>query len=154
MEIPLKQDGWLEAKERLTQLAPEWDLDSANSLQAIQFLSGMRGALDEDDFRWSAISGPLVDRRKLRRERLVKYNRHRQLFELEVQITREAERAGMAEQENWSGIGKHAWNGLKILKGRAMLRLAGLLYWLEMPGGLDVCDAGAFEMFRSAYLVA
>ncbi len=154
MDIPLKHDEWPEAREQLSRLAQAWVEDSATALQAIQFLSGMRGALDEDDFRWSAITGPLVDRRKLRRERLLKYTRYRELFELEVRTAREAERAAMAERENWSGIGRHMWNGLNIGRGRAMLRLAALLYWLEIPGGLDLCDAGAFVMFRSTYFAA
>ena len=74
---------------------------------------------------------------RLRRERLAAYERYRRLFELEIARPE----AGFPET-------------VALLRYRAMLALASLLFRFGIPGALDLCDAAVFRMVRIAYLQA
>ena len=72
---------------------------------------------------------------RLRRERVAIYRRYRKLFELEI-------------SRPVTGLSQKA----ELLRYRAMLALASLLFRFAIPGALDLCDAAVFRMIRIAYL--
>jgi len=104
---------------------------------AAEYYREMRAALDETDFRWLEFGETRSAATRLRRERIAIYNRYRKLFELE--ISRPA-----------TGLSQKA----ELLRYRAMLALASLLFRFAIPGALDLCDAAVFRMIRIAYLQA
>jgi hypothetical protein len=95
----------------------------------------MRAALDETDFRWLEFGETRSAATRLRRERMAIYSRYRKLFELE--ISRPA-----------TSLSQKA----ALLRYRAMLALASVLFRFAIPGALDLCDAAVFRMVRIAYL--
>ena len=161
-----------EARELLKLLAAKWQAEDHDSPaeEAFRYYRGMRASLDEDAFRWGSLIGmsatvggtvqtepepkPAEDPRSLRRERLVKYNRHRELFELEIKLARKVQRDAMALGEDWSQMESYLRDAALMTKASWMLWLAGILFKLKLPGAIDVCDAAAFELFRSVYLAA
>lgn len=102
---------------------------------AAEYYREMRAALDETDFRWLQLGETPSAASKLRRERMAVYGRYRKLFELEVARSE----AGLGEK-------------ITLLRYRAMLALASLLFRFAIPGALDLCDAAVFRMIRIAYL--
>jgi hypothetical protein len=102
---------------------------------AVDYYREMRAALDETDFRWLQLGEPPSAATRLRRERIAIYGRYRKLFELEI---------GRPE----AGI----WEKAALLRYRAMLAFASLLFRFAIPGALDMCDAAVFRMIRIAYL--
>ena len=144
-----------DTREALQRITMEPDPEAALWIDALGYYSGMRAALGEEDFRWLRLAdGPVIDAKKLRRRRVAQYQRHRELFELEMLLVRKVQRAGMALSGNWSHLWPYLLGSAAIVKACWMLRAAEKLYWLGMPGALDLCDAGAFEMFRLVYSVA
>jgi hypothetical protein len=118
--------------QRLIAQDPEEEQGVAT---AAEYYREMRAALDETDFRWLQLGETPSAASKLRRERMAVYGRYRKLFELEVARPK----AGLGEK-------------ITLLRYRAMLALASLLFRFAIPGALDLCDAAVFRMIRIAYL--
>ena len=140
------------ARAELKRLANVEAAEPGSSLSALHFLRGMRIALAEDEFRWLAFTGSRADRRQMRRQRLAQYHRYRELFELEIRLARKLKRSRMALSNDWSSMESYLHESAELVKAASMLWAAGILYKLEMPGGLDLCDAAAFTAFRTIYL--
>ncbi|HEY3454480.1 MAG TPA: hypothetical protein VGK64_07735 [Bryobacteraceae bacterium] len=104
---------------------------------AAEYYREMRAALDETDFRWLEFGETRSAATRLRRERIAIYRRYRKLFELEI-------------SRPVTGLSQKA----ALLRYRAMLALASLLFRFAIPGALDLCDAAVFRMVRIAYLQA
>jgi hypothetical protein len=123
------------------------------SLSALSYYRCMRGMLSEEEFRWVTLEFPKEHQRTktLRRERFLQYQRHRELFDLEITVARKQKRATMALSNDWSGMAEYVREGLQLATYRLMLHFAGLLYISGIPGAIDVCDAAAFGMFRLTY---
>jgi hypothetical protein len=118
--------------KRLARPDPE---EEQRVAAAAEYYREMRAALDETDFRWLQLGETPSAATKLRRERIAAYDRYRKLFELEI-----------ARPE--AGI----WEKAALLRYRAMLAFASLLFRFAIPGALDLCDAAVFRMVRIAYL--
>ena len=84
---------------------------------AAEYYREMRAALDETDFRWLQLGETPSAATKLRRERMAVYGRYRKLFELEI-----------ARPE--AGL----WEKVALLRYRAMLAFASLLFRFAIPG--------------------
>ena len=104
---------------------------------AAKYYREMRAALDETDFRWLEFGETRSAAAQLRRERVAIYRRYRKLFEMEI-------------SRPTIGLSQKA----ELLRYRAMLALASLLFRFAIPGALDLCDAAVFRMIRIAYLRA
>ncbi len=142
-----------EARETLKRIANQCADEFRQGLDALIYYRGMRAALNEDDFRWGALQVSSPDERsRLRRERLDQYHRHLELFELEMKLARTTYRSSLALNGNWSRMEDEFREGIVIAKERFILRCAGLLYRLNLPGAMDLCDAAAFELFSLFYL--
>lgn len=102
---------------------------------AAEYYGEMRAALDETDFRWLEFGETRSAATRLRRERIVNYNRYRKLFELEI-------------SRPVTGLSQKT----ALLRYRGMLALASLLFRFAIPGALDLCDAAVFRMIRITYL--
>jgi hypothetical protein len=120
--------------KRLARPDPE---EEERVAAAAEYYREMRAALDETDFRWLELGETHAAATKLRRERIAIYGRYRKLFELEIARPE----AGLSER-------------VALLRYRAMLALASLLFRFAIPGALDLCDAAVFRMIRIAYLQA
>ena len=120
--------------KRLARQDPE---EERRVAAAAEYYREMRAALDETDFRWLQLGEAPSAATKLRRERMAVYGRYRKLFELEV-----------ARPE--ASLGER----VALLRYRAMLAFASLLFRFAIPGALDLCDAAVFRMIRIAYLQA
>lgn len=118
--------------KRLAQQDPE---EEQRVAAAAEYYREMRAALDETDFRWLQLGETPSAATRLRRERMAIYERYRKLFELEISRPE----AGMREKA-------------ALLRYRAMLAFASLLFRFAIPGALDMCDAAVFRMIRIAYL--
>ena len=144
-----------EARELLRLAAARWEDDCAkDAAEALRFYNGMKSALSEEDFRWCAIASPFLDRRQLRKARLAQYNRHRELFELEIGLALRIRRSAIALSGDWSQLEEYCREALRMARAKGMLWLAGRLFRLRVPGAVDLCDAAAFLMVSSAYLAA
>jgi len=91
---------------------------------AAKYYREMRAALDETDFRWLEFGETRSAAAQLRRERVAIYRRYRKLFEMEI-------------SRPTIGLSQKA----ELLRYRAMLALASLLFRFAIPGALDLCDA-------------
>jgi hypothetical protein len=151
LEQIMTGDNPEEAKALLERLALQYPDDAPTALCALAYYRGMRSALSEEEFRWFGVDAP-VNRKMLRRERLQQYKRYRELFEIEVEGTRRQKASVMALQKDWSQLGEHINGAVRLARSRWMLRAAGVLYRIGVPGALDVCDAAAFQLFRAAYI--
>jgi hypothetical protein len=118
--------------KRLARQDPE---EEQRVAAAADYYREMRAALDETDFRWLQLGETPSAATRLRRERIAIYGRYRKLFELELARPE----AGM-------------WEKAALLRYRAMLAFASLLFRFAIPGALDICDAAVFRMIRIAYL--
>ena len=118
--------------KRLARQDPE---EEQRVAAAAEYYREMRAALDETDFRWLQLGETPSAATRLRRERMAVYGRYRKLFELEIARPE----AGMREKA-------------ALLRYRAMLAFASLLFRFAIPGALDMCDAAVFRMIRIAYL--
>ncbi|MGH9692711.1 MAG: hypothetical protein ACRD5Z_01115 [Bryobacteraceae bacterium] len=118
--------------KRLARPDPE---EEQRVAAAAEYYREMRAALDETDFRWLELGETPSAATKLRRERMAAYGRYRKLFELEIARPE----AGLLEK-------------VSLLRYRAMLAFASLLFRFAIPGALDLCDAAVFRMVRIAYL--
>jgi hypothetical protein len=127
----------MDRNELFKRLGPQDPEEEQRVAAAAEYYREMRAALDETDFRWLQLGETPSAATKLRRERMAVYERYRRLFELE--ITRPE--AGLSEKA-------------ALLRYRAMLGLASLLFRFAIPGALDLCDAAVFRMIRIAYLQA
>jgi hypothetical protein len=147
------EDEAEEAQATLKRIANQCAGEFRQGLDALIYYRGMRAALNEDDFRWGAlqVSAP-EERNRLRRERLNQYQRHLELFELEMKLARKTYRSSLALSGNWSRLEEEFREGMVIAKERLILRCAGLLYRFNLPGAMDLCDAAAFELFSLFYL--
>lgn len=124
--------GRNELFERLIAQDPE---EEQRVAAAAEYYREMRAALDETDFRWLQLGETPSAASKLRRERMAIYAHYRKLFEIEI-----------APPE------ASLWETVTLLRYRAMLALASLLFRFAIPGALDLCDAAVFRMIRIAYL--
>ena len=127
----------MDRNELFKRLIPQDPEEEQRVTAAAQYYCEMRAALDETDFRWLELGETASAATRLRRERMEVYGRYRRLFELEM--TRPE--AGLSEKA-------------ALLRYRAMLGLASLLFRFAIPGALDLCDAAVFRMIRIAYLQA
>jgi hypothetical protein len=118
--------------KRLARQDPE---EEQRVAAAAEYYREMRAALDETDFRWLQLGETPSAATRLRRERMASYARYRKLFELEI-----------ARPE--ASLGEKA----ALLRYRAMLAFASLLFRFAIPGARDLCDAAVFRMIRIAYL--
>jgi hypothetical protein len=118
--------------KRLARQDPE---EEQRVAAAAEYYREMRAALDETDFRWLQLGETPSSATRLRRERMEVYGRYRKLFELEIARPE----AGM-------------WEKAALLRYRAMLAFASLLFRFAIPGARDLCDAAVFRMIRIAYL--
>ena len=118
--------------KRLARQDPE---EEQRVAAAAEYYREMRAALDETDFRWLQLGETPSAATRLRHERIAIYGRYRKLFELELARPE----AGM-------------WEKAALLRYRAMLAFASLLFRFAIPGALDICDAAVFRMIRIAYL--
>jgi hypothetical protein len=122
------------------------------SAEAVTHARALRACLNEDDFRWGALEDPSLP--ALRRKRYSTYRQHLVLFEIELAFTRQLRREAMAAAGDWSDIGPYLRDCCSILKCRAMLRLAGYLFRLDIPGAADMSDAAVYGAFRRLYFTA
>src|SRR5947208_15477770 len=125
----------MDRNELFKRLAPQEEEEERRVAAAAEYYREMRAALDETDFRWLDLGETQQAASKLRRDRMAAYSRYRKLFVLEVTPPD----AGL-------------WENIKLLRYRAMLSLASLLFRFAIPGALDLCDAAVFRMIRIAYL--
>jgi hypothetical protein len=125
----------MDRNELFKHLAPQDPEEEQRVTAAAEYYREMRAALDETDFRWLELGETPSAASKLRRQRMELYSRYRKLFELEIARPE----AGLSEKA-------------ALLRYRAMLALASLLFRFAIPGALDLCDAAVFRMIRIAYL--
>jgi hypothetical protein len=111
---------------------------------AAEYYREMRAALDETDFRWLQLGEKQPAQNTMRRNRVEIYTRYRKLFVLEIAGSCRAKQT--ASSDRWSA------RAFELLRYRAMLSLASLLFRYAIPGALDVCDAAVFGMIRIAWL--
>lgn len=151
MERIFSDDDPREAAHALKRLANLMPDENAQPLEAMHYYRGMRHSLSEEDFRWLS-TGEDLRQPVLRRERLTLYHRYRELFLLELAVSRKLRRSAMALARDWSGVSGYAHEMAAVTRYRAMLTAAGVLFQLRIPGALDLCDAAAFGLFRMLYL--
>ena len=125
----------MDRNELFKRLAPQDPEEERRVSAAAEYYSKMRETLDETDFRWLELGETRAATSRLRRERLAAYDRYRRMFELEIARPE----AGVPET-------------VALLRYRAMLALASLLFRFGIPGALDLCDAAVFRMIRIVYL--
>jgi hypothetical protein len=151
LERIMTDDNPEEARALLGVLAYKYPADSPHALEALSHYRGMRAALSHD--RWFSLEGRCEsDRKKRRQQRLLQYRRFLELFEIEVEATRHQKEFMMAASQDWSHMGQHVTGAIRLMRCRCLLRLAAGLYRVGLPGALDLCDSGAFQLFRAAYL--
>jgi hypothetical protein len=127
---------WLMDRNELFQRLIAQDPEEEQRVAAAaEYYREMRAALDETDFRWLQFGEAPSAASRLRRERMTIYGRYRKLFELEI-----------ARPE------ASLWEKVTLLRYRAMLVLASMLFRFAIPGALDLCDAAVFRMIRIAFL--
>ena len=141
-----------QALETLTVVADQGEAGGSDPLVALDYYRGMRSAMDVNDIRWLGFDAPAAEIKRLRREYAQQYRQYRELFELEMGIARRHNSAAMAFARDWSGIGSSLRDAVAVWRFRLMLHAAGLMFRLGVPGALDVCDLGAFGIFRLLYL--
>jgi hypothetical protein len=141
-----------EAREMLKSIAARWDTAEDDAADTIRLYSGMTSSLSEDDFRWCGAK--LVDLKRLRRHRLEQYQRFRELFELEVEAALEIRRSSMARWSDWSEMESYCLDWAVMARSKLILRLAGGMFRFRIPGAVDLCDWGAWMMYKEAYRAA
>lgn len=122
------------------------------SSQAVESSRAMRQSLDEEDFRWLCFDES--NAASIRRERHRVFRQHLGLFELELQLTRRLRRRAMAESQDWSGFRSYVVESVLLWKPRLMLRVAGYLFRLGIPGARDFVDAAVYVALRRLYFAA
>src|SRR5579875_1518828 len=93
-----------EAVNALRRLALQLPPEDGHIMSALGYYRGMRWALDAGDTRWLAFDAPSEDKKRMRRECAEQFRRYRELFEVEIAISRRQKSAGMALAQDWSGL--------------------------------------------------
>ncbi len=148
----IMRDESAEEAARLLKLIAQQDMEAPSSVNLLTFYTGMKHALSEADFRGigDAAELPRASAIATRRERHKQFIQYRELFELELKLTRRMRRAAMAVGENWSDLPTYLSDMPLGLRPRLILRWAGISYRLGIPGAMDFCDAAATSLMRAA----
>ena len=142
-----------EAIETLKGIANQMPPHEDHPLAAMGYYRGMREMLSEEDFRWPGCDMVERSTEGVRRDRLRVYRRYRELFEMEIALVRRQRRGRMALARDWSHLQSYAREDMIIWRYRLMLRFAGTLFRMRVPGALDFCDEAVFRILRTLYFV-